>query len=200
VKRIIALTLASLSLTIGLAGAAQAQPGQTSHAPPPLPTSTVNAEVSALTIKFAKLHIMRGAGLSARELKALGLRPVPKQLAARFKRLAHSGRARAATAGSTFWFTQFYYGQVWQDVYYSGPYSNAGAIPPGSGIGLFTYYLVYMNFKVCDPFQSHCIPTNVYTTVSNVNYDGTYYYQYNDGQSWPDTQGFPIFGDGPYSG
>ena len=64
--------------------------------------------------------------LSARELQAIGLKPVPKQLAARFNKLAKSNRTRAATVGETYWFTYEYYGQVWADVYYSGPFQPNG--------------------------------------------------------------------------
>ena len=102
-KKIIVLTLASLSLMTGLA-AAQATPGRTTDAPPPVPANGTNAELSALTSKLATLHLKRDVRPSARELKALGLKPVPKPMAARFKQLSKSNRARAATVGSTYWF------------------------------------------------------------------------------------------------
>ena len=187
-KKIIALTFASLSLTIGPAAAAQATPGRTTN-PPPVPASVRNAE-SALTSKLAKLHVKRHTRLTARQLKALGLRPDPKPLAARFKGLANSTRAKAAGVGSTYWFTYQYYGSVWADVYYDGPQFNATS----------AYYVVYSNYKICDAYGSDCIATNVYTDIFNIEIDGTYYYETPSDASSPDSAGFPVYGFGPFSG
>jgi hypothetical protein len=191
-KKIIVLTLASLSLMSGLAGAAQATPGRTTKAPPPVPARVRNAELSALMSKLAKLHLKRGARPSARELKALGLRPDPKQLAARFKRLTKSTRARAATAGSTYWFTYQYYGHFWADVYYRGPLLDltAGVI----------YYEVLSNYKICDGEGGDCTDLNVYTMVLNLDLDGTYVYSTPYGGESPDSAGLPEYGMGPFVG
>lgn len=187
-KKIIVLTLASLSLMTGLAGAAQAPAGRTTNAPPPVPARITNAELSALTSKLAALHLKRGKHPNARELKALGLKPVPKPLAARLKEFANSTRAKAADAGSTYWFTYQYYGLIWADVYYNGPQFDATS----------TYYSVYSNYKVCDAYGGNCIATNVYTDIFNIEIDGTYYYETPNAASSPDSAGFPVYGYGPY--
>jgi hypothetical protein len=186
-KKIIVLTLASLSLMTGLAGAAQATPGRTTNAPPPVPARVRNAEQSALTSKLATLHLKRGLRPSARELKALGLKPVPKPLAARLKQLTKSNRARAATVGSTYWFTYQYYGHFWADVYYDGPYFNSGGN---------MYYLVYSNYKICDSAGGACTDLNVYTYVENVNIYGTWYFHGPTPQ--PDSAGLPVYGTRPF--
>ena len=190
-KKIMVLTLASLSLMTGLAGAAQATPGRTTNAPPLVPALIRNAEVSALTGKLAKLQATYGTRLSARELQAIGLKPVPMQLAARFNKLAKSNRTRAATVGETYWFTYEYYGQVWADVYYSGPFVNPN--------GDIQYYL-YSNYKICDPQGNNCIASNVFTLNDNIDINGTYYYSDPVSGSSPDWAGFPLYGYGPYSG
>ena len=61
-KKIMVLTLASLSLMTGLAGAAQATPGRTTNAPPHVPAKIRNAEVSALTGKLANLQVKWARG------------------------------------------------------------------------------------------------------------------------------------------
>jgi hypothetical protein len=203
-KRIIALTLASLSLTIGLAAAAQATPGRTTNPPPPVPASVRNAE-SALTSKLAKLHVNRQTRLTARQLKALGLKPDPSWLGARFKKLAHSTRARAAAVGATPWFTYQYSGPFWANVYYSGPnVTTAGD----------TFYGVYSNWVMCESYAAWwqaavpnghtCVDLNVYTVVTNVEIDGSYYYEGADvngaGLTIPDSDGLPTYGWGPYPG
>ncbi len=124
-------------------------------------------------------------------LKALGLKLVPKQLAARFKKLATGTRARAATTGSTYWFTYQYYGQVWADLYYDGPFVN----PNGD-----TQYYLDSNYKICDPQGNNCIAANVYTLNDNIEINGTYYYSDAVSGSTPDSAGFPVYGFGPYSG
>lgn len=189
----IVLTLATLALTLGPVGAAQATPGRTTNAPPSTPATATNAELSALTSKLAKLHLKRGARPSANELKALGLTRVPKPLAARFQQLTNSNRARAATVGSHYWFTYQYYGHFWADVYYDGPTVDlqAGVI----------YYEVYNNYKICDFQGENCRDLNVYTQVINLDIGGTYYY-YNPvaGLSNPDSAGIPEYGLGPFGG
>ena len=200
-KKIIALTLASLSLTIGLATAAQATPGRTTYPTPSVPASLRNAE-SAVTSKLAKLHVKRGTRLTARQLKALGLKPDPSWLAARFKTLAHSTRARAADAGATPWFTYQYYGPFWVNVAYDGPHLD--------GIGR-TYYYVYSNYAMCNWFATpaqaaapdgdNCVNLNVYTVTTNTEIDG--YYYYSDVAAYantPDSDGLPMYGYGPYPG
>jgi hypothetical protein len=189
-KKIVVLTLASLSLMSGLAGTAQATPGRTTNAPPPVSARVRNAELSALTSKLATLHLKRGTRPNARELKALGLKPVPKPLAARLKELANSTRAKAAGVGSTYWFTYQYYGAIWADVYYDGPQFDATS----------TYYVVYSNYKICDPTGGNCMATNVYTEVFNIDIDGTYYYETPTTDQYPDSAGFPIYGYGPFPG
>lgn len=188
-KKIIVLTLASLSLMTGLAAAAQARPGRTTNAPPVVPTRVRNAEQSGLTSKLAKLHLKRGARPSARELKALGLKPVPKPLAARFKQLTSSIRARAAAAGPTYWFTYQYYGHFWADVYYDGPYFNSAGN---------TYYVINSAYKICDSVGGGCIGLHVYTEVNNINIDGTWYFGGNAVALQPDWAGLPVYGNGPY--
>jgi hypothetical protein len=190
-KKIIVLAVVTLSLVSGLAGAAQGTPERTTNAPPPVPASISSTDLPALTRELAKLHVKPHERLSVRELKALGLRPVSKQLAARFKQLARSTRAKAATAGATYWFTTPYYGQVWVDVYYDGPTIN----PFGD-----TVYEVYSNFKICDVQGNNCIPLNAYTLIKNIGIDGTYYYTTPVGGFLPDDDGFPVYGFGPFSG
>ena len=189
-KRIIALTLAGLSLTIGLATAAQATPGRNTNPPPPVTASVRNAE-SALTSKLAKLHVKPHTGLTARELKALGLKLDPSWLAARFKQLAHSTRARAADAGATYWFTYQYYGHFWADVYYDGPYLNSRG---------YTNYTVYSNYKICDWRGNNCIDLNVYTYTINISQDGTNYYYQGPAGNMSDPWGMPEYGYGPATG
>ena len=118
----IVLTLASLSLMIGLVGAAQASAAQTTKAPPAVRASTRDAGLSDLASKLATFHVNRNTRLNAQELKALGLKPLSSQQAARMNKLAKSGGAKAATAGSYYWYTYHYYGHVWVDAYWSGPY------------------------------------------------------------------------------
>ena len=190
-KKIMVLTLASLSLMTGLAGAAQATPGRTTNAPTPVSPPIRNAEVSVLMGKLAKLQATYGTRLSPRELQAIGLKPVPKQLATRFHKLAKSNRARAATMGETYWFTYDYYGQVWVDVYYTGPMVN----PNGD-----TQYYLYSNYKICDPQGNNCIASNLFTLNDNIDINGTYYYSDAVSGSSPDWAGFPVYGYGPYSG
>jgi hypothetical protein len=203
-KKIITLTLASLSLTIGLATAAQASPGRTTNPPPPVLASVRNAE-SALTSKLAKLHLKRHTRPTARQLKALGLRPDPSWLAARFKKLAHTTRARAADMGATYWFTYDYSGPFWANVYYDGPYVDS--------VG-DTYYEVSSNWVMCESYAAWwqaaapdgrvCTDLNVYTGVANVEIDGTYYFDgaaVNGGAlNTPDSDGMPTYGWGPYPG
>jgi hypothetical protein len=188
-KKIIALTLASLSLTVGLAVAAPAHPGRTTNAPPPVLAARIrNAELSALRRQLAKLHLKRGARPSARELKALGLRPVPKPLAARLNKLAKSTSARVADVGSTYWFRYQYYGHFWADVYYDGPY------PTGYGQ---IYYDVFSNYQIWDYQGTNCINLNVWTEVSNIQEppDGTWYYNTPDGpDGLGDSAGLPEYG------
>ncbi|MBV9047563.1 MAG: hypothetical protein JOY58_04805, partial [Solirubrobacterales bacterium] len=137
------MTVATLALTLALATAAQAHPGRTTKAPPPLPATVRNAEQSALQGKLAKLHLKRHTRLSARELKALGITPVPKRLAARLTKLVHSTRASAAAFGDTYYGTYPYYGHVWEDVYYDGPYDPGNVVgPDGSSISVI--YVFYM--------------------------------------------------------
>jgi hypothetical protein len=196
-----ALMVASLSLTIGLATAAQAAPGRPTNALPPVPASVRNAE-SALTSKLAKLHVNRHTRLTAHQLKALGLRPDPRWLAARFKKLAHTTRAMAADAGATRWFTYQYYGPFWANVAYDGPYVD--------GIGR-TYYGVYSNYVMCGAFATpgqaavpdghNCIDLNVYSWTTNTEINGSFYYW--DASAFantPDWEGLPIYGDGPFPG
>lgn len=198
-KKIITLTLASLSLTIGLATAAQATPARTTNPPPPVPASVRNAE-SALTSKLAELHVKRHTRLTAGQIKALGLKPDPRWLAARFQKLTHSTRARAADMGATYWFTYQYSGPFWANVDYSGPYSD--------GYGPI-YYQVYSNYVMCNwfategqaaaPDGNNCVNLNVFTTLMNVELDGSYYYE-GAGLTTPDSDGFPAYGYGPYPG
>ena len=203
-KKLIALTLASLSLTIGPAAAAQATPGRTTNPPRPVPASVRNAE-SALKSKLAKLHVKRHTRLTARQLKALGLKSDPSWLAARFKKLAHSTRAKAADVGATPWFTYDYSGPFWANVYYNGPYVTT--------IG-DTYYQVYSNWVMCESYAAWwqaavpngqtCVDLNVYTLVTNIEIDGSYYYEGADvngaGLTIPDSDGLPTYGWGPYRG
>jgi hypothetical protein len=189
-KRIIALTLAGLSLTIGLATAAHATPGRTTNRSPPVPASVRNAE-SALTSELAKLHVKPHTRLTPRQLKGLGLKPDPSWLAARFKQLAHSTRARAADAGATYWFTYQYDGHFWADVYYTGPYRNSKG---------YTNYTVYSNYKICDWQGYNCIDLNVYTSTINISQDGTNYYYQGPGGYMSDPWGMPEYGYGPFTG
>jgi len=190
-KKIIALTLASLSLTIGPATAAQASPGPPpTHAPAAVPPRVSNAALSTLRSKLAALHLQRGAQPSARELKALGLRPDPGWLAARFKKLTHSTRASVADVGTTYWFTWNPYGQIWANVYYAPPFTD----PYGD-----TQYDLFSNYWVCDSHGNNCIDTNIFTVNDNIQINGTYYYD-SPGASTPDSEGFPAYGFGPYSG
>ena len=187
-KKIIALTLVSVSLTIGLAGAAQAHRGRITNAPPALPASVRNAELSALMSKVAKLHVEGGTRLSARELSALGLTRVPGRMAARFTRLAKSTRARTATVGSTYWFTYQYYGHFWADVYYDGPFYDQYGEP---------FYNVFSNYKICDSQGANCIDLNTFTWITNIELQGTYYYINAAGGYVPDSYGLPVYGNGP---
>ena len=156
-----ALALAGLALSLALivgsspAHAARrpaAAPSQTTKAPPVISSRTREALASRLDRSLSKL----GKRPTVRQLKALGLRPVPKQLAARFNKLAKSTRARTADVGSTYWFRQQYYGNIWVDEYFSGPYSNG----PGTEIN----YFIYNNFQVCNQNGGACIDANAYTT------------------------------------
>jgi hypothetical protein len=200
-KKIITLMIASLSLTIGLATAAQAAPGRTTNRPPSVPPSVRNAE-SALTSKLAKLHVKRDTRLTAPQLKSLGLKPDPNWLAAKFKQLAHSTRARAADAGATPWFTYQYYGPFWVNVAYDGPHLD--------GIGR-TYYYVYSNYVMCNwfvtpaqaaaPDGENCVNLNLYTVTTNTEIDGYYYYgDVAANANTADSDGLPTYGYGPYPG
>ena len=202
-----AIALAGLALSLALiVGSSPAHaasrpavaPSQNTKAPPVLSARTREALASQLDRRLSKL----GKGPTVRQLEALGLRPDPKQLAARFNKLAHSTRARAADIGSTYWFTYQYYGHVWADVYYTGPTGNGT-------------YTVYSNYKICPligpipvPVSVFGAPTaeldgcmhlNVYTYILNIAIDGRYYYlglsSFN-----PDSAGMPEYGFGPFSG
>jgi hypothetical protein len=141
-----------------------------------VPPRVGNAELSALTSKLAKLHLERHTRLSARELKELGLTPVPGQLAARFQKLAKSRRASAADYGSTYWWTQPYYGHIWEKVYYTGPIQS---------IPYYYYYYVYSNYVICNsqatvedaasPDGKTCIDLNWFTYTENYDIGGNYY-------------------------
>jgi hypothetical protein len=196
-SRLAALAVAGLALSLALivgsspAHAARepaAAPSRTTKAPPVISPHTTEALLSQLDSSLSKL----GKRPTVQQLKALGLRPVPKRLAARFNKLAHSTRARAATAGSTFWFTQEYYGSIWVDEYYSGPYS--------SGPGLEVYYDVYNNFKVCNQNGGACYDANAYTRNFYAylpSYGGWYWIATNGNAL--DSE--PPFGDeGPFAG
>lgn len=202
VSRRVALALAGLALSLVLivgsspahaAGRPAAAPSRTTKAPPIISLHTTEALASRLDRSLSKL----GKRATLQQLKALGLRPDPKQLAARFNKLAHSTRARPATVGSTYWFTYQYYGHFWADVYYTGPEVDGGG---------HTFYQVYSNYKICDWQGENCIDLNVYTQIQNIDYDGTYYYlspvsQGNvEGTITPDSAGMPEYGFGPTQG
>jgi hypothetical protein len=166
-----------------------------------MPASVRNAE-SALTSKLAKLHVKPRTRLTAPQLKALGLKPDPSWLAAKFKHLAHSTGARVADQGATRWFTYDYYGPFWANVAYDGPYLD--------GIGR-TYYGVFSNYVMCDAFATvwqaavpdghTCIDLNAYSWTTNTEINGSFYYW--DSYAFantPDSDGLPIYGDGPFPG
>jgi hypothetical protein len=193
-----ALVLAGLALSLALivgsspahaAGRPAAAPLQTTKAPPVISSAQTRALASKLDRSLSKL----GKHPTVGQLKALGLRPDPKQMAADFNKLAHSTRARAATEGSTYWLTYQYYGHFWADVYYSGPYV---AITDGT-----TFYVVYSNYKICDWQGNNCNDLNVYTFVGNYDIDGHYYFDAGLASGFTlDSAGMPEYGYGPYTG
>ena len=144
------MTLASLMMMIGLmgstqVGAAAAKPsGETTHAPPAISVATREATLPKLDSKR----------LSAQQLK--GLKPASHQQLAGIKQLQkNKAAARAATAGTYYWTTYHYYGNIWVDRYYSGPYYSYSPWYP--------YYVVYDNFKVCTASGTGCYSANAYT-------------------------------------
>ncbi|MBV8734617.1 MAG: hypothetical protein JO120_07550 [Solirubrobacterales bacterium] len=185
----IVLTFTTLALTLGLAGAGQARPGRTTNAPPPLSASDRNADLSALTSKLAELHIKRHKRLTVREVKALGLTPVPKQLATKLNKVAESTRASAAAVGDTYWYTYHYHGHFYADVYYSGPFLDSRGD---------TTYSDYNNYKICDWHGNNCIGLNVDTYVYNIDIGGTYYFYGRTGDQTPENHGIPVYGWGPF--
>ena len=95
--------------------------------------------------------------------------------------------------GTTYWFTYEYYGQVWADVYYSGPFCQPHTAD--------TLYWLFSNYKICDPQGDNCIASNVYTLNDNIDINGTYYYSGAvSGSSSGSWAGFPVYGYGPYPG
>ena len=194
----IIMTVATLALTLALATAAQAHPGRTTKAPPPLPATVRNAEQSALQGKLAQLHLKRHTRLSARELKALGITPVPKRLAARLTKVVHSTRASAAVVGDTYWGTYQVYGNVWEDVYYTSEPDLIGGIGPDGG-AIYEGLQIFMNYKICDWQGNNCAAANQAsdilafgTNIGNWYFEGATDEQL--GLGGPGPGGFPPYG------
>jgi hypothetical protein len=163
----ILMTLASLSLVIGLVGSAEAgatapAPAQTTKAPAALAASTREAVLSKLG---SSKH------LSRQQLKALGLKPASRQQVARIKQLQKKSNraARTSTVGCTYWYTHQYYGVIWIDSYYCGPYYSYPWYP---------YYVIYNNWKFCTTSGTNCINLNIWTYEYLVYYypNSTWYY------------------------
>jgi hypothetical protein len=176
---------------MGLAAAAQASPPRIAKPLPPVPASTRNAQLSAITSKLAKLHLKLGMRLSARELKTLGLTPVPKRLAARLPRRASRGDARTADLASIWWYQyQITPSNVWAVVWYDPT--------PSPGDWGSDWYTIYTEYWVCDPNGNNCIDTDMYTYwYYVVPWGGNY--TYYDGPSGSSSSA-PELGWGPYSG
>ena len=188
----IVLTLASLSLMFGLVGATAASAAQTTKAPPAVRASTRDAGLSELATTLAKFHVNRNTRLSVNELKALGLKSLSSQESARVNKLAKSHGAKAATAGTYYWYTYHYYGHVWVDVYYSGPYYWYPYWHP--------YYVVYNNYKLCNYSGTGCLSTNLYTYTDYLDWYGNgSWYCYSPYSAYSSSSGgIPVYGYGPY--
>jgi hypothetical protein len=188
----IAVTLASFSLMMGLAAAAQASPPRIAKPLPPVPASTGTPQLSAITSKLAKLHLKLCMRLSARELKTLGLTPVPKRLAVRLPRRASRGDARTASVspGWTFWHQyQLTPTNVWAQVWwYSVPYVDS------AGDAWYTIDTVYW---VCDQNSNNCYDTGDYTYEYYIRTFAGFFFYYNPSGS---AASDPELGWGPYSG
>jgi hypothetical protein len=184
-KRIFA-TFVSFVMVIGLVGYAQAgatagTSARTTKAPPAVQARTRNAMLSRL--KSSKR-------LGRHQLKALGLKPLSRQQVARINQLYKSnGAAKAATAGTYYWYSYHYYGNIWVNRYYSGPYYSYPWYP---------YYVVYDNFLVCTASGTGCYDANAYT------YSFDLYYYPNSQWYYDGPAGYTLtsqtVGFGPYSG
>ena len=126
--------------------------------------------------------------LTAKQIKTEGVavkRVSPKvALLARQLRSRTRG-ARAATAGSTYWYTYQSLDNSWVDRWYTGGFYSYP----------YYYYVVYDNFKTCEYSGNNCIDGNAYTYRYLV-YDyetGGWYWWYNEND--PEGGGW-----GPYVG
>jgi hypothetical protein len=182
------LTIASLLTMVGLMSVASvnalaAKPAaRTTHAPPAVSLGTREQALSALGNKV----------LTREQLKALGLKRVPRAELARIKTLRkHAGGVRVATAGTNYWYTWQNDRNSWVDRYYSGPYYSYPWYP---------YYVVYDNFKTCTYSGTGCIDGDAYTFQYLLYYypNGTWYY-YNTG-AYQGSSTNPYGGFGPYVG
>jgi hypothetical protein len=172
---------ASLALLFGLVHAAQARilvNAQTTPAP-----------ASAAAVR--KAHTLRldaGKSLNAKRLKAegVGVKPASRgvtRLANQLRKRA--GGAKAATAGSTYWYTFQNYDNSWVDRFYTGGFYEYP----------YEYYVVYDNFKTCEYTGENCIDGNAFTYQYLVYYYPTeeWFWEYNT--SDPNGGGW-----GPYVG
>jgi hypothetical protein len=181
--------LASLAVMVGTVGAAQAgthaptrHAARSTKAPPAVKASTRAADLA----KFRS-----GKRLSARQLRALGLKPLSHRQVARIKKLQKMSKHRAtmSAVGAHYWFTWQNARNSWSDRYYSGPYYSYPWYP---------YYVVYDNWKTCTFSGTNCIDAHAYTYQYYLYYypNGTWYY-YNTGGYQSNSVNYSGFG--PYA-
>jgi hypothetical protein len=148
-KKFLLPIIVSLLAVVGLTGAGVAT--STSHSvPAKVLSATASQQSAGIKTLQAKLRQFHGRKLTAKDLRALGLRPASKSLAGH--RLRPNG-ARIADVGCTYWYTYQYAGFVWVNRWYCGPYYSYPWYP---------YYYLYDNFYLCNYANSGCVNTHVW--------------------------------------
>jgi hypothetical protein len=169
--------LVSISMMFVLVGSAQAR---NTKAPRTVSAKTRTAAIAKLESRLVKI----GAGkrLSAKQLKALGLRPASAATSARMNRLRKHGVARAATVGSVYWYSYTYAGVVYVDRWYDGPFVSGSWDP---------YYVIYDNFRIGGNYAD----IFYYEYLLDYNNSGAWYWYGPNGYGGDNGPGFgPLYG------
>lgn len=141
-------------------------------------SASASQRSSGIAALQAKLRQFHGKKLTARQLRALGLRPASKSLTVHRLRRG----AKIADVGCTYLTTYQYSGFAWVNRYYCGPYYSYPWYP---------YYYLYDNFYLCSASNTGCLSTNKWYWQYYLYYypNGAWYTYgpggYNDSQYGP---------------
>jgi hypothetical protein len=172
----IALGVGGMAILVGTSAAMS----HSGSVPSKVLSSSAAQRSAGMAALQAKLRQFHGKKLTARQLRALGLRTPSKSLAGH--RLRHNG-ARVADVGCTYWYTYQYAGFVWVNRYYCGP---------GYSYPWYPYYYLYDNFYLCPAGSTtNCASTRLWYWEYYLYYYpyGTWYTAgpngYNDSEYGP---------------